>query len=163
MKANRHALAPWFGPRDGSLFDLDVLFASPGGVIAAFDALFAWHGARNVAKHARLWLRAEETEVPFGGPGDAQRVIDGTADAFHVLLGGLVVDGVPLPDIGVFVFPDSLGFDVAPGPEWSDAAIAAFIALLASLRIHGGRLDTTSAGIESTAAFRRAIDAVATR
>lgn len=163
MRTNSHALASWFGPHDGSLFDLDIAFGSPGGVIAAFDALFARHGGRNVAKHACLWLRAEETEVPFTGPGDARRVIDGSVDGFHVLLGGLVVDGVALPDIGVCVHADMLGFDFAPGPEWSDAAIAAFIALLASLRIHGGRLDTTSAGIESTAAFRRAIDAVATR
>ncbi len=163
MRTNSHALASWFGPHDGSLFDLDIVFASPGGVIAAFDALFARHGGRNVAKHADLWLREEETEVPFTGPGDAQRVVDGTADGVHVLLGGLVVDGVALPDIGVFVHADTLGFDIAPGPEWTDAAIAAFITLLASLRIHGGRLDATSAGSESTAAFRRAIDAIASR
>ena len=90
-------------------------------------------------------------------------MINGTADGFHVLLGGLVVDGVPLPDIGVYVSADTLAFDFSPGDEWTDAAIAAFVALLASLRIHGGRLDTTSAGIESTVAFRRAIDAVAMR
>ena len=160
---NRHALAPWFGPRDGSLFDLDIVFASPDSVIAAFEALFVRHGGRNVAKHAGLWLRVEETEVPFTDPGDARRVIDGAADGFHVLLGGLVVDGVALPDIGVFLHADTLGFDIAPGPEWTDAAIAAFITLLASLRAHGGRLHTTSAGIESTTAFRRAIDAIATR
>lgn len=157
---NRHALTPWFGPRDGSLFDLDIVFAPPDGVIAAFEALFARHGGRNVAKHAGLWLRKEETEVPFTGPGDALRVVDGTADGFHVLLGGLVVDGVALPDIGIYVHADTLGFDFAPGPEWTDAAIAAFIVLLASLRIHGGRLETASAGIEGATAFRRAIDAV---
>lgn len=163
MRTNGHALAPWFGPRDGSLFDVDIVFASPDDVIATFDALFARHGGRNVAKHASLWLRAEETEVPFTGPGDARRVIDGTIDGFHVLLGGLMVDSVPLPDIGVFVHADTLGFDIAPGPEWTDAAIAAFITLLASLRIHGGRLDATSAGSEGTVAFRREIDAIATR
>lgn len=163
MRTNRHALAPWFGPHDGSLFDVDIVFASPDGVIATFDALFARHGGRNVAKNASLWLWAEKTETPFTGPGDARRVIDGTIDGFHVLLDSLVVDGVPLPDIGVSVHTDTLGFDFAPGPEWTDTAITAFIALLASLRTHCGRLDTTSAGIEGTVAFRRAIDAVVMR
>lgn len=158
MRTKKHPLAPWFGPRDGSLFDLAVTFASPDGMLAAFDALFARHGGRNIAKDAYLWLRAEEAERPFTGPADARRVLEGTADCFHVLLGSLVIDGVPLPDLGIYVYPDSLDFDFAPGPEWTEAAIAALIALLASLRAHAGRLERTSAGAEATVAFRRAIE-----
>jgi hypothetical protein len=46
----------------------------------------------------------------------------------------LASNGVVIPDLGVFVFPDEIALDYSMGEEWNPANVAAFFELLIQLQ-----------------------------
>ncbi|MEJ1098497.1 MULTISPECIES: hypothetical protein [unclassified Pseudoxanthomonas] len=115
-----------------------MTFADPSRVIRAFEHLFAC-GARNVSVGGgNLWLTASQSEKSFSGAGDATLVISGAADSFHVVLAGVTCSGSSIPDLGVFVDPDSLTLDYRMGSSWGEPEIQSLLALLRQLMDLGG-------------------------
>lgn len=118
-----------FEADDGSLPDIEIAPLSSEGVTGIYAMLR--RRSTIVSDSAEFWSRQEETSVNVDAvPNAAELVASGTAEAFHHCVGGLVSEGVELPTLGVFVFPDSISFDYRMGPEWGPAEVAGFFALL---------------------------------
>lgn len=133
-------LSEYFVTDDGSLPEVQVGFSDHSLVPVAFKHLYD-KGARNVTINGGyLWLKSTDTEKPFSGYEDALLVASGAAEPFHVVLAGISGSSTPIPDLGVFVFSDSLDFDYRMGPAWGQSEIQSFLALLSQLRDLGGQI-----------------------
>lgn len=148
-------LRPYFTTDDGSLPDITVSYADSAGVPSAFAHLFTCGG--RIVNARTVWMRDSESEKLVAGPADAESVIAGTADSFHVLLTGVVCAGVELPDLGVFVFPNSLDIDYRMGPQWGDEQVHGLIELLRQLRGMGGEVAVTWWGENGARDFSAAL------
>lgn len=150
-------LREYFDRDDGSRPEIELAFAEPAALLRAFQLLFE-AGARDVTVGgARLWLADAQTEQPFRGPGDVALVVDDQADAFHVMLAGIRIDGIVLPDLGVHVDPDRLTFDYRRGPPWSALQVDALLVLLVRLQALGGVVEVPWWGAHGEDAFRAAL------
>jgi hypothetical protein len=63
----------------------------------------------------------------------AALVVSREAEVFHAVFQGIQSQGVTLPDLGAFVFPDQLALDYRMGAEWGPAKVEAFFGLLSAL------------------------------
>lgn len=150
-------LSHYFDTDDGSLPEIEVSFANPVRLPIAFQLLYD-RGARNVTVDGgHIWLKAAEAARPLSGPEDAHLVLSGEADAFHVVLGGIVGFDCTIPDLGVFVFPDSLVFDYRMGPGWRRFEIHSLLHLLRGLRELGGTISVPWWGPDGERDFQKAI------
>lgn len=148
-------LRRYFETNDGSLPDLEVRYSVAANIPIAFAHLFACGG--RIVNARTVWMRDSQSEKLVTGPKDAELVVAGTADSFHVLLAGVVCTGIELPDLGVFVFPDSLGIDYRMGPEWGREQVHGFIELLRQLRGMGGEVVVTWWGEQGARDFSAAL------
>jgi hypothetical protein len=133
-------LSEYFENDDGSLPEIEITFADPSAVPLALKHLYD-RGARNVTvKGGYVWISESQSEKPFSGPDDAFLVASGVAEAFHVVLGGIAGTNCPIPDLGVFVFTDTLALDYRMGSDWGPLQIQSFLELLRQLRGLGGKI-----------------------
>lgn len=136
-------LANYFNRDDGSLPEIEVRFESCDGVVTGLKHLFS-HGAHDVsAGGARLWMKDSSESRSFEGPSDAELVVAGAAEPFHLVLAGIDCAGSRLPDLGVFISSDALVLDYRMGPEWGAREIDGLLWLLHGLRKFGGRVSAT--------------------
>src|SRR5688572_8464470 len=107
---------------DGSLPEIWLTFQDRSAVVAGYE-LVRSHSAGDVSKHQpHFWSKVRNEEVPVSAvPSPAALVVSGEAEPFHVVFGGVQSNGVPIPDLGLFVFPSQLVLDYRMGPEWSEA------------------------------------------
>ena len=79
--------------------------------------------------------RSEESPIRFG-ENPAIAFLEGDAEAFHVVFGGLrSKGGAPIPDLGFFVL--DLGFialDYRMGPDWDAPAIIGLFEIMRDLK-----------------------------
>ncbi|MCC5085434.1 hypothetical protein [Xanthomonas campestris] len=133
-------LSKYFERNDGSLPEVEVKFPNRSAVSVAFKHLYD-RGARNVTVNGGyVWIKETQSEKPFGGPEDAVLVASGAAEAFHVVLGGIAGTDCPIPDLGVFVFTDSLALDYRMGSDWGPPEIQSWLELLRQLLGLGGEV-----------------------
>jgi hypothetical protein len=150
-------LSEYFLADDGSLPEVQVGFSDPSLVPVAFKHLYD-RGARNITVNGGyLWMNASDSEKPFSGYEDAMLIASGAAEAFHVVLGGIAGSSTPIPDLGVFVFTDSLDFDYRMGPEWGQNEIQSFLTLLSQLCELGGQVSVPWWGAEGEQDFLAAL------
>ncbi|MGY4891986.1 hypothetical protein [Xanthomonas euvesicatoria] len=150
-------LLEYFANDDGSLPEVQVAFSDSSLVPLAFKHLYD-RGARNVTVNGgHLWIKASDSEKPFSGYEDALLVASGDAEAFHVVLGGIAGSSSPIPDLGVFVFADSLDFDYRMGAVWGQNEIQSFLALLDQLRELGGQVSVPWWGADGEQDFLTAL------
>lgn len=150
-------LLQYFDTDDGSLAEITVTYADPSRVVQGFEHLFAC-GARNVSVGgASLWLTDSQSEKSFADASDAALVISGAADSFHVVLAGVTCSGCVIPDLGVFVDPDSLTLDYRMGSSWGEPQIQSFLALLRQLKGLGGVVTVPRWGVDGERAFLGAL------
>lgn len=91
-------------------------------------------GSRVSTKGPEFWHRRQHRSVALDAvPNAAELVASGDADAFHFCFTGLRVGAVELPELGLFVFRDSVELDYRMGAHWTREAIAAFFGLLREL------------------------------
>ncbi|MDP9912533.1 hypothetical protein J2W27_004659 [Variovorax boronicumulans] len=137
-------LTDYFSSDDGSLPEIEVRFLSGDGVAEGLTYLFAL-GARDASVgDTCIWMRDSNENRPFEGPNDANLVIAGTAEAFHLVLTNIDCTDSPIPELGVFVLPDQLVLDYRMGPEWGPNEIHALLVVLSRLRDLGGHVSATS-------------------
>lgn len=122
------AVAPIFAVNDGSLPELSVGGLSGAAVEATFDCLRQLMPAP-FPETQYIWLN--DAEVPLATLAHpAAEVTSGAGEAFHCTMPGIEVDGVPVPELGVFVLPTEVEIDYRMGPEWDEATVAALLRLL---------------------------------
>lgn len=137
-------LSNYFTSDDGSLPEIEVRFLNGDGVVEGLSHLFAL-GARDVSVGgARIWMKDSNASRPFEGANDAKLVIEGAAEAFHLVLDDIECNGHVIPALGVFIFPDELVLDYRMGPEWGPDEIHALLVVLSRLRGLGGDVSATS-------------------
>lgn len=81
-----------------------------------------------------VWSKRENREIPVDSvPNAAELVVRGEGEAFCVWLEGIVAVGVPLPELGFFVFADEIEVNWHGGSAWGEAEVEAFFTLLYEL------------------------------
>ncbi|MBL8258848.1 MAG: hypothetical protein JNM60_03425 [Candidatus Competibacteraceae bacterium] len=131
----------YFETDDGSLPEIEISFTAPEAIVSALRILFQL-GARDVTSSgSRLWLRADDKEVPVTGPNDALLVANGKADSYHFVVDSINKQGAAIPALGVFVDPDALVLDYRMGPEWGASQIEALLSLLKDFKDLGGSVN----------------------
>jgi hypothetical protein len=122
-----------FDTDDGSLPEIRVDYSDSSATVAGY-ALLRGRAARVVSERALLWSNTQSTNVPVDSvPNAAALVASGDAASFHVVLGGIQSQGVTIPDLGVFVFPDQLALDYRMGSSWGVTELGALFELLGEL------------------------------
>jgi hypothetical protein len=121
-----------FEADDGSLPEFAVSALSPAALVAAYNRLV--EGARVVSSAPFVHRRADGRDLPLQTTTEpASGVARGELEPFHIVLGGIRVLAVTLPDIGVGVFPDEIILDYRMGAEWAPETVEGFLHLLAEL------------------------------
>ena len=130
------AVGAFFSEPDGTLPEICVSGIAPAELPRLAACLHS-HATALVHAHTYDFTGDDFGEVAMDvtdlGTAAAE-VLAGTRESFHVVLGGLVVDGVALPDLGLFVFHDELALDFDPGAAWTPEVVSALFALLRELR-----------------------------
>jgi hypothetical protein len=117
---------------DGSLPDINFGF---GGVPVAADAyaLIQSRASLGEAPLGHYWSKSRLVDCPIHfGENPAQEFLNGDAEPFHVLFGGIrSSSGAHIPPLGFFVFAtDHVALDLRMGPEWDDGAIIGLFELV---------------------------------
>ena len=84
---------------------------------------------------AYFWSTVTEAEIPIDSVKNAAHlVIIGEAENFHVVVSGLSFGDAVIPDLGIFVFTDSIELDYRMGEEWGIAELDALFMLFSKIR-----------------------------
>jgi CheY-like chemotaxis protein len=129
------ALRPLFAYDDGLLPDINFNFSGARVIADAYARI--QRRARGISPAgACYWSKQRQTICPIEfGDNPAAHILTGESDAFHVVFTGLrSAEGVPIPDLGVFVLDaDYLSLDYRMGSQWSEAAIGGLLDLMAEV------------------------------
>ena len=131
-------LQEMFDEDDGSLPEIRVQYSSTSAPVAGFQLIQrlseTTRRAQNAPSEPTFWSVPEQEERRVDSvPNAAALVVSGDAEPFHLVFGGIAIDGSTIPDLGVFVFPDQLALSYRMGPEWGPEQVKALFALLHEL------------------------------
>lgn len=121
---------------DGSLPDINFDFGQERIAADAY-ALIQGRASGLASEGARYWSKGRRSECPIRfGENPAIALLEGDAEGFHVVFGGLLSDaGAAIPDLGVFVLDaGSIALDYKMGPEWDEPAIIGLFELMLDLK-----------------------------
>lgn len=122
-----------FDTDDGSLPELRITGLTGDAAARLYARLRSL--ASRINDGATVWDLRVDRDTPVDTvPNAAALVVSGEAQAFHVVLQDPRLDGVALPPLGVFVFPDEITLDYRMGASWGPREISALLDLLCELR-----------------------------
>jgi hypothetical protein len=122
-----------FDTDDGSLPDIELnsLTAEEIENIYAYLRL----NSKIVSRGSYFWSITTQEEVPVDSVENAANlVVRGEAEYFHIVVGGLTFGGIVIPDLGIFVFENSMSLDYRMGQEWGSSEVDALFALFSKIR-----------------------------
>lgn len=118
-----------FDTDDRSLPGIAITGLSPAGVADVYAMLRS--RSRLEGESPTFWSRTEQADVLVDAvPNAAALTSGGQAEAFHIVISGVSAGGVELPELGVFVFQDSVELDYRMGPDWGPDQVSGFFELL---------------------------------
>ncbi|SRR6266536_385208 len=127
-----HEFHSIFDTNDGSLPEIDIAALSPASLADMWSYLR--YAATAYVGDAWFWHTATHQQIPLDSvPNAAQLVVTGEADVFHTVLRGMTFFDTIIPDLGVFVFQDTISLDYRMGSDWNAAAVTALFELLRHL------------------------------
>ncbi|MFT3683719.1 MAG: hypothetical protein QM783_02135 [Phycisphaerales bacterium] len=139
------AIHECFDEDDGSLPDVVFNGLTPEQVSVLCRAVRAYGGVpTSRGGTPTFWHKARQVELPIDSVPDAAALVtSGEAEAFCFMLPDVRFQGVQIPDLSFFVWPDSLSIFYKMGKGWDARSLEAFFMLLRSLLIlaPGARLD----------------------
>ena len=92
-------------------------------------------GSGRLVGNPTLFDPEEQEEAPLYRLADpAELGVSGRVRPFHVLIRGVQISSVALPDLGVLVLKDGLAIDYEQGPAWERPQVGALLHLLAEIR-----------------------------
>jgi hypothetical protein len=120
-----------FGTNDGSLPDIELCNLSGFEVIHGYNFVRN-HSSRISSKEPSFWSTSKNCDVPFSyGDSPAELVVSGKAESFHLCFDDIKSpSGKLIPELGLFVFTDSLSFDYRMGPQWNKESIEGLFELI---------------------------------
>ena len=118
-----------FEEEDGSLPDILIAEIAPEAIARVYGYLRTHSTV--ITKYPYFWDKARNQEAHVDSvPNAAQRLLEGMAEPFHIVLRGLTFRNTEIPDLGVFVFADKIILDYHAGKEWSESQVLALFELL---------------------------------
>jgi len=126
-----------FAEDDGALYDVRLVGLSKASVPRLVGHL------QKIAPsfHGAVWDRTLDKEGDLRDLAQAAlQVVEERFDEFHVSLTGIQMNGVSIPELGLWVASDELTFVYRPGKDWSAAVLQAFFELLYQLNLIEHRL-----------------------
>jgi hypothetical protein len=125
-------IGEWFAVDDGSLPEVWLMGLSDRGCSAVWQSLLEHAGP--LEDRWTLWSAELEDNVRVNEQPDlVQQILVGKLQAFHVVLSGVAIGDVHIPDLGVFISGD-VSLDYRMGGEWNPITLGAFAMLLGLLR-----------------------------
>ncbi len=122
-----------FDTNDGSLPDIELNNLTGEGVENIYA--FLRQNSDIVSCGSYFWSIPEEKEVPVDAVENAASlVVKGEAECFHIVLAGLSFNGATIPDLGVFVFQNSIVLDYRMGEWWESAELEALFMCFSKIR-----------------------------
>ncbi|NLI76481.1 MAG: hypothetical protein GX442_08570, partial [Candidatus Riflebacteria bacterium] len=132
------SLLDLFAAADGGLPEICIQGLQGGEVTALYGVLRG--AARFLVGKPVYRDRRDRLDKPLDGEANpASLVVSGEAEPFHFLTRGIRVEGVDLPDLGVFVLPNAVALDYERGPWWGRAQVTALFSLLRGLFARAAR------------------------
>jgi hypothetical protein len=124
-----------FDTNDGSLPDIEINNLSGKEVADVY--VYLRSRSRLSSKQQYFWSVTEDKSVSVNSVVNAaELVVTGEASVFHIVVQGLTFGGATIPDLGIFIFTDSIGLDYRMGPEWGAAELnALFLCFCEILKI----------------------------
>lgn len=136
-----------FREDDGSLPALEFAKLSPPSVVRIYDYFRA--NGQCVTDAPTVWDESLQEDVPlFSIEKPCQLLHDGRIAPFHCCFGGISINGTTVPDLGIFVFPDSVEIDFRMGRCWNTRNVDAFFRLLALFKTLAPEATMRSAHME---------------
>jgi hypothetical protein len=132
---NLHFVSEVLSENDGSLPDIEFDFGEEKLASAAY-ALIQKQASCLTSRGAHYWSKSKEIDIPIEfGENPAQLVLNGEAEPFHVVFGGMrSSSGHIIPDLGLFILgPTQISLDYRMGKDWNQAAIEGLFELMLSL------------------------------
>ncbi len=131
-----------FGTNDGSLPDIELNNLSGEEVIRGYAFVRDHSGCISSTGHY-YWSIANQCEVPFSYEDNpAEYVVSGKAESFHVCFDGVKSpSGKRVPELGLFVFADSLSFDYRMGAGWNEEALQGLFEMILCLSEGSERME----------------------
>jgi hypothetical protein len=119
-----------FDTDDGSLPEIELNCLS-GVQVQSIYLFLRSRGKDTTRDGAKFWDNDLKQKRPVDSIANAATLVTtNRADPFHVVISGLTFNGVTVPDIGVFVFQESISLDYRMGVEWEPAKLSAYFECL---------------------------------
>lgn len=119
-----------FETDDSSLPEVRLTELTSEGVAA----IYAFICSRAEVSDTSFWHKSLDRDESIKAyPNAAQLLATNEAEPFHFLAYSLNLDGVVLPDLGVFVFQDEITLDYRMGPDWDEPRVLALFELMRQL------------------------------
>lgn len=120
--------------KDGALPDIELNGLSRDEVVLGYD-LIRNASNRISSKDPSYWSIPNNKDISIKFEDNpAKDVVQGKAEGFHLCFDGVQSpSGKIMPELGVFVFNDSLNIDYRMGEGWTDEAIEGLLDILYAL------------------------------
>ncbi|RYD20684.1 MAG: hypothetical protein EOP88_14100 [Verrucomicrobiaceae bacterium] len=123
----------FFETDDGSLPEIRINHANSQAVVSGFAFLRSLPASASQEPFS-FWSLTDDAERPVDSvPNAAALVVSGDAQPFHMIISGIRMCNVTLPDLGVFIFPDQLALDYRMGSHWDGTKVEVLFRLVAEL------------------------------
>ncbi|MBJ7332354.1 MAG: hypothetical protein JHC95_20835 [Solirubrobacteraceae bacterium] len=117
---------------DGPLPEMHLRDVPAGSAEPIWDRLL--EGAKFAQADATVWLTGDDRDVAANDVDNlAGRAEANEISSMHIVLSNVSAEGVPLPDLGVSIYPGEVTIDYRVN-EWSPATVSAFVSLLLELQ-----------------------------
>lgn len=122
-----------FDTNDGSLPDIELNHLTAKEVENVY--VYLRLNSKIVSRGSYFWSITTQEEVPVDSVENAASlVVNDESECFHIVVGGLSFGEVAIPDLGIFVFKDSIFLDYRMGQEWGSAELDALFTLFSKIR-----------------------------
>ncbi len=120
-----------FGTDDGSLPEIEFYNLRENEVVSAYRSIRD-HSNAISSRKPNFWHVTKDKEVVISiKDNPAELVVTETAEPFHLCFSGLKSpSGNNIPELGVFVFKESIALDYRMGPQWNNEAIEGLFELI---------------------------------
>ncbi|MCP4456587.1 MAG: hypothetical protein GY816_00950, partial [Cytophagales bacterium] len=117
---------------DGSLPSIELYELKGEEVSSIFEQIMGY-GSLNI--ESSFWHKEKEKDVAIVEVQNAATlVVEGKADSFHFCINVINYQGCELPEIGIFIFEDSIEFDYRMGPEWTKKSTISFFKFMLEMK-----------------------------